>query len=120
MTAASDHEVSTTGRAEELKALATAKKIIQQSTAGAGGQTYSFLQIGSSSGFTLRTSADLSNYEVVQAVKRLADEHHSTELAQLASRISATIRYGTASGDDPFAKVKGLITEMIDRLMKEA
>merc|ERR1719335_1361986 len=120
MTSASDHETSSAGRAEELKALGTAKKIIQQSTAGAGGQTYSFLQIGSSSGFTLRTSADLSNYEVVQAVKRLADEHHSTELAQLASRISATIRYGTTSGDDPFAKVKGLITDMIDRLMKEA
>merc|ERR1719262_1496766 len=122
MTAASDHEVSNTGRAEELKALAKAKKIIQQSTAGAGGQTYSFLQISSlsSTGLRLRTSTDLSNYEVVQTVKRLAAEHHSTELAQLASRIAATIRYGAASGDDPFAKVKGLITDMIDKLMKEA
>jgi len=120
MTSASDHQTSTTGRAEELKALATAKKIIQQTTAGAGAQTYSFLQIGSNSGFKLRTSTDLSNYEVVLAVKRLAEQHHSTELAQLASRISATIRYGAASGDDPFAKVKGLITDMIDKLMKEA
>jgi len=122
MTAASDHEVSNTGRAAELKALAKAKKIIQQSTAGAGGQTYSFLQISSlsSTGLRLRTSTDLSNYEVVQTVKRLAAEHHSTELAQLASRIAATIRYGAASGDDPFAKVKGLITDMIDKLMKEA
>merc|ERR1719262_310831 len=58
MTSASDHETSTTGRAEELKALATAKKIIQQTTAGAGAQTYSFLQIGSNSGFKLRTSTD--------------------------------------------------------------
>jgi len=120
MTSASDHEVSNTGRAEELKALATAKKIIQQSTAGAGGQTYSFLQVASTSGSELRTSADLSNYEVVQSIKNLAAKHHSTELAQLASRIAATIRYGQTSGDDPFAKVKGLITEMIDRLMKEA
>merc|ERR1719161_2304609 len=94
--------------------------IIQQTTAGAGAQTYSFLQIGSNSGFKLRTSTDLSNYEVVLAVKRLAEQHHSTELAQLASRIAATIRYGAASGDDPFAKVKGLITDMIDKLMKEA
>merc|ERR1719420_2432187 len=45
---------------------------------------------------------------------------HSTQLTQLASRIAATIRYGAASGDDPFAKVKGLIVDMIDKLMKEA
>jgi len=56
----------------------------------------------------------------VQTIKRLAAQHHSTELSQLASRIAATIRYGAANGDDPFAKVKGLITEMIDKLMKEA
>merc|ERR1719158_1157409 len=37
MTKASDHSVSTQGRADELKALATAKKIIQQSTSGAEG-----------------------------------------------------------------------------------
>jgi len=120
MTAASDHEVSTTGRKEELKALSTAKKILQQTAAGAESQTYSFLQISSQSGSALRTSADLSNFEVVQAVKRLAAAHHSTELSQLASRIAATIRYGQASGDDPFAKVKGLITDMIAKLMKEA
>merc|ERR1719158_1397492 len=118
MTLASDHQVSTQGRADELKALATAKKIIQQSTSGAEGQTYFFLQVASSS--KLRTTADLRNFEVVNAVKRLAAQEHSAALAQLASRIATTIRYGAASGDDPFAKVKGLIEEMIAKLMKEA
>jgi len=118
MTLASDHQVSTQGRADELKALATAKKIIQQSTSGAEGQTYFFLQVASSS--QLRTTADLRNFEVVNAVKRLAAQEHSAALAQLASRIATTIRYGAASGDDPFAKVKGLIEEMIAKLMKEA
>ena len=45
-------------------------------------------------------------------VKKLAQTHHSAALAQLASRISAVMRLG---GDDPFAKVKGLISEMIRR-----
>jgi len=120
MTSASDHEVSVNGRKEELAALAKAKKIIQSSTGGAEKQTYSFFQIGSLSGSELKTSTDLRNFEVVNAVKRLAEQQHSTALAQLASRISAMLRYGAASGEDPFAKVKGLITEMIDRLMKEA
>jgi hypothetical protein len=126
LTTASDHEVSVNGRAEELKALATAKKIIQQSTAGAEGQAYSFIQISSNSASAtatssrLRTAADLRNFEVVNLVKRLAAQQHSAALSQLASRISAAIRYGAASNEDPFAKVKTLITEMIDKLMKEA
>merc|ERR1719161_2834896 len=81
---------------------------------------YSFLQIASYTSTRLRTAADLRNFEVVNTIKRLAQQQHSTALSQLASRIAATMRYGASSGEDPFAKVKGLITEMIDRLMKEA
>jgi len=56
----------------------------------------------------------------VNMVKKLAKEHHSTALAQLASRISSVMRYGAADGDDVFAKVKGLITDMIAKLEAEA
>merc|ERR1719156_105459 len=114
MEKAADHEITVKGRAEELAALAKAKKIIQQMTAGAVSQSYSFLQT------SLTTSADLKNMEGVNLVKKLAREQHSTALAQLASRINAVMRYGATSGDDPFAKVKGLITDMITKLMNEA
>merc|ERR1719238_552158 len=68
----------------------------------------------------MRTRADLAGAEVVGIVRKLAKQHHSAALAQLASKITAVMRYGATGGDDPFAKVKGLIVEMIDRLMAEA
>merc|ERR1719356_1562445 len=70
-------------------------------------------------GSRLRTRTDLANAEVVNLVKRLAQQHHSATLAQLASRIEAIVRYGAADGADPFAKVKGLIADLIAKLEAE-
>jgi chromosome segregation ATPase len=113
-----DHQATVASRKVELQTIAEAKKILQESTGGAVGQTYSFLQVSSVS--RMQTRADLANAEVVNLIKKLAEREHSSSLAQLASRISTVMRYGALGGDDVFAKVKGLIREMIDRLVAEA
>merc|ERR1719440_318783 len=71
MQKAQDFEASVKSRDAELEALATAKKILTEMTAGATEVVYdaasSFLQIGSTEkvGSGLRTRADLVNMEVV-------------------------------------------------------
>merc|ERR1719324_2150863 len=94
MTHANDFEVATQGRAEELKALATAKKIITEATAGAQKISYgldqvSFVQLRASR--RLSTSSDLKSFEVVQRVKDLARQQKSAVLAQLASRMNTAV-----------------------------
>lgn len=122
---AQDHESSVKSRAEEIKALQEARKMISQTTGDAEAKTYSFLQLngrwsihGHDSG--LQTRADLANFEVVNLLRKLAKEQKSTELNQLAARVGSVIRYGTKSGEDPFAKVRAMIEDMITRLQKEA
>jgi len=118
MQVAADHEVTLKGRAEELEVLAKAKQILAETTAGAEEETYSFLQEATVS--RLQTRADLAHVEVISLIKNLAQKHHSKALEKLASQIQVLMQYGAKFGDDPFKKVKGLITELIDRLMAEA
>lgn len=111
-TVAEDHEASTTSRQEELAALAKAQQVLQSMTGGASEQTYgaSFLQISYMS----------SHVNVVDRVRQLGRSLHSPALAQLAGRLSSAMEESSLTGQDPFAKVKGLITDMIARLEKEA
>lgn len=116
--------MATKSRGEELNALASAKKAIQESTGGAAKQTYelnqvSFLQFGRTQ-LSSKAKADLSKFNVVHFVRDLARKTESTELAQLASRMSSAMKLGSVSSDDPFAKVKGLITDMIATLEDDA
>jgi len=112
MTKANDFEAETKSRGEELKALATAKKIIIEATSLA--QT-SFLQRAQ-----ISTHADLVNYEAVRYVHDLARKQHSTLLSQLASRLTSTVKFATGSQADIFAKIKGLIQDMVEKLEAEA
>merc|ERR1719316_847112 len=119
MTVAADHEATVKSRTEELTAIATAEKVLKETSAGASDQSYSFLQVTRRS--RMQSSSDLHNAEVVTMVKNLAKKQHSTALSQLASRISSVVRYGNADGSmDVFGKVKGLITDMIAKLEAEA
>jgi len=106
-----DHEATVAARKEELSVIAEAQNVLHETSSGAVSQTYSFLQ--------LQTHSDMVGSEVVATVKRLAKQQHSAALAQLASRIATVLRFG-ASGGDPFAKVKGLIQDMIAKLQSEA
>merc|ERR1719197_1608094 len=66
------------------------------------------------------SSADLAGVEAVRFVRDLSRKTKAPALAQLASRMSSAMRLGAASGGDPFAKVKGLINDMIATLESEA
>merc|ERR1719242_425777 len=104
---AQDYEAETKSRGEELKAIATAKKVIQETTAGAADLSYglnqvSFLQSG--------------GVRAVRFLHDLAEKEHFPALAQLTLRMDSAIR----TNDDPFAKVKGLIQDMIETLEKRA
>jgi len=115
MTAAQEFEAGVKSRGEELAALAKAKKVIQEATSLS---QMSFVQVASRA--KLHSRSDLAKFEAVRFVRDLSNKHHSTALAQLASRMNSAMRLGSANGADPFAKVKGLITDMLSQLESEA
>jgi len=111
MSKASAFEAETKSRGEELKALADAKAIIEKATGGAFGQL-SLVQVGRTA---LSSGKDLHRYEAIRIIRDLARKQHSAALVQLASQMT-----GAMSSGDAFAKIKGLISDMIAKLEKEA
>ena len=91
-------------RLEELKSLALSTQVLQSETGGINGQTYSLFRESSSA--ALQASTDLKRLKVVTRVRRLAAQEHSAALVQLASCISAIMKFGVGADDDPFVKVK--------------
>merc|ERR1740138_294216 len=114
MTGSSDFEAAKKSRSEELDALAKAKEIISESTSL--GQI-SFLQF---SGMKLESGADLAHFEAVRFVRDLARKQHAPELAQLAKQMASAMRFSARAGQDPFAKVKGLISDLITKLESDS
>jgi hypothetical protein len=111
MSGAENFEAETKSRGEELKALAQARKVISETTSGAADLSYSFLQM------QMSTGADLANFEAVRFIRDLAKKQNSSVLAQLAQKMAAAMQSGV---QDPFAKVTGLIRDLIERLEAEA
>jgi len=117
MTTASEYEEEQKERQDELNALAEAKKILEEKAQEASGRAYkSFMQVQNH----LRAKARLAtkqpvNSKVMQRLQKLADETHETALLTLASRVKSAV----ALSDDPFAKVRGLISEMIEKLLAD-
>merc|ERR1719183_1005819 len=103
-----DFESETKSRGEELKAIAAAKKAVKEAVGAA-----SFLQFAS-------VTSDEPAKLVFHYVRNLARKQDSKALAQLASRISTAIHLSSGQGDDPFAKVKGLITDMLKKLEEDS
>jgi len=110
---AADWEVSTKSRADELEALATAKKIISETTGGASEKAYGLLQQASKD----KSTSDAAD-KVVSMLQGLGKTSKDVALSQLALRVKAAVEMQT--GADPFAKVKGMIQEMIDKLVADA
>ena len=88
---------------EELEALAKAKAVISEKTDDA---EYQDNRSGLSSCGGLASS--------------LTKSEHSIELVQLASHVVFAMHAETSNDDDLFAKVKGLISDMIARLEEKA
>merc|ERR1719458_1414194 len=111
---ASAYEALKVSIASELKAIAQAKKALSTSEGTVqicSKGKLSFLQIGH--------SGSSSGAEIVRFVRDLAKKQHSNVLAQLAARMASVVRFSNEAGEDPFAKVKGLISDMIAKLEKE-
>lgn len=122
MTKASEYETEVHSRTEELKAIATAEKILKETTGGATDMVYGFRQVSlmQVARTHLTTSADLGNFEVVHYVRDLSRKQNSVILSQFAERLASAIRATDESGGDQFAKIKGMIRDMITKLEAEA
>merc|ERR1719299_209065 len=84
MTAATEYETSQHSREEELTALATAKKILEEKTGGASDREYSFIQLKSTTHAGARSKQVKDR--VVAMLQQLAQNDGSDAISLLAQR----------------------------------
>merc|ERR1719379_2520496 len=114
MTKAEEFQAAQSERSNELEALATAKKILKEKTGGASKRAYDLLE--ESPGFVQVAARHSRRDEVVSLLQELGRSVQAKGLSELALRVRSTM----LTEADPFAKVKDMITEMVEKLMKEA
>lgn len=132
---ANDFKVQTKTRDDEIKALTGARKAIAASTGLATKQVYnkkkkslkkkSFQQEDVSLLQTTSVSSGSPSFpklvEVLRQVREMAGgSADATAFAQLSRRLSSAVHQADRTGADPFKKVKGLLSDMIQKLLKEA
>jgi len=110
MAKATAFEGETRSRGEELASLGKAKAVIKEAMSGAALEQISFFQRS-----LLNSGRDLHRYEAVRLIRDLAHRHQSGALVQLASQMAVAMQ-----SSDSFAKIKGLIRDMIAKLEDEA
>jgi len=113
----------TKSRDEEIKALAEAKRVIAEAVSGASDKVYGVDEAAALVQVRARTLNDAGSKlakRILQKIRYLAKKDRSTELNQLVSRLTSSIRTSLQMGEDPFAKVIGMISDMIAKLEQEA
>lgn len=118
MTRASDFEDETKSRDAELKALAAAKNALQEMSGGAELITYGsptptfFLQTKSGSGSP-------PSMQAAHMVRQIGQQQNLPALVQAAHRMESVIRSNMVVGADPFQKVKAMLSDMLNSLVKQ-
>jgi len=122
---AEDFQAETKSRDEELKALTEAKKALtaaSESTDQAkdDDSADSFMQIRATSKSKSMT-AGFNGFRIVQMLRHVSQSTGSARIRQLAFQSASVLQtHSSRGGGDPFAKVKGLVTDMITKLENEA
>merc|ERR1712156_1034504 len=88
LTKAQDYEAETKCRGEELAAIATAKKVIQETTSGAADLSYGLNQV------SFLQHSQTGGLQVVKFLREFAQKKHLPALAQLSMRMDAAIQGG--------------------------
>ena len=97
-------------RADEIEAIGKAQEILEgDDVSGNAAEHLGFVQTGSSFA-QLRSSTEGINRQVREFIASEGQRLHSKRLTLLSEKLAA----------DPFAKIKGLIDDMITKLLEEA